>query len=390
MPTQKRILEIDGLRGIAVIAVLLWHFTGSMVNNDGSLLSKVIISATVFGRTGVDLFFVLSGFLIIGILIDNRSSTNLFRVFYLRRFLRIWPPYAVLLVVYWLCYLWLGESDAFNTRYGFWVQFIAQITFTYNLLMAVADGALARGLSVVWSVSIEEWFYIVFPIMIVKIHRRHLVKFLICVGLLSASCRMGIHLLYPKLWQAPYVLMPLRLDGLCAGGLVAVAVRSDKAMKLISENRARLLRLSVLAVAAGAASVISVRGHLDSNMYIWGHLCLALAYGALVLAVVTSVGDDAVAVLRSRFLREAGRYSYTLYLIHPLFISLFFQVAGRREVVMAWQDFWLCAGALGSAIAFSVASYWLMERRLVKFGHQFEYLPAGATIGVTENRVRAI
>lgn len=385
--TDKRILEIDGLRGIAVIAVLLWHFTGSMVNNDGSSMSKIVISATVFGRTGVDLFFVLSGFLIIGILIDNRTSTNLFRVFYLRRFFRIWPSYLMLLAVYWLCYLWLGESEAFNTRYGIWAQLLVQITFTYNLLMAYADGAVARALSVIWSVNIEEWFYIIFPVMIVKVPRQHLVKFLVCVGLLSAACRMGLHLMHPQLWQAPYVLTPLRLDGLCVGGLVAIAVRSRRAMVFITDRH--VLRLSVSAVAVGAALVIAVRGNLDANMYIWGHLYLALAYGALVLAVVKCSGDNSVAILRSQFLREAGRYSYTLYLIHPLFISLNFQLAGRREVVLSWEDVWLCAGALGSAIAFSVGSFWLVERKLVEFGHKFKYRSTNLPRGVVEDRVPA-
>lgn len=368
-----RIWELDGLRGVAVLGVLLWHFVGSMAPPGDSIASEILRSATVFGRTGVDLFFVLSGFLIIGILIDFREAPNLFRVFYVRRFLRIFPPYLILLAMYWIIYLALGESAAFNTRYGFWVQFLAQITFTFNLLMAWADGAVARGLSVVWSVSIEEWFYLIVPLFIVRARGSWLFKLIMIIGLSSALARAAFHLAYPSLWQAPYVLPPFRLDGLCFGGLVAIMVRDNSTMNFLVKHQQSIGRFAIFNLGLAVLLIIAVRKNLDSNMYIWGHLYLSFTYALAITAVVLFRGSKEARFLNQPALLEAGRYSYSLYLFHPLFISLYFQLAGRPESVSSIFDVAICVVSLFSAVALSVFSYWWMERKLIQLGHSYQY-----------------
>jgi peptidoglycan/LPS O-acetylase OafA/YrhL len=374
---DNRIGEIDGLRGLAVTFVLIWHFTGSMAAGSGPVQSAVRMM-TVFGRTGVDLFFVLSGFLIIGILMDRRGADNLFPVFYLRRFMRIWPPYLCLMAVYWLCYAVLGESEAFNARHGFLVQFIAQITFNYNTLMALADGGISRGFSVVWSVNIEEWFYIVFPILLVSVPERHLPRVLVGIGLASALARAGVHVIRPDLWQAPYVLMPLRLDGLCAGGLVAAAVRNDQAIAWVRSNCSYCAKLVLALLAMSIVGVILSfqQGKLDGQMYLWGHLLLAVTYAAILAFIL--IAKPRLEFLKSRVLGLFGRYSYTMYLIHPLFISLFFVIGGRREVISDWVSFGLAASAFVCSAVYSIASYHLMEGWLVGLGHQYKYRSAKA------------
>src|SRR5215831_9167674 len=99
--SERRISELDGLRGVAVAMVLLWHFVGTTISPDLGALSRIVSNVFLFGRTGVDLFFVLSGFLIIGILADRRESDAFFAPFYLRRAARILPPYFLLLAVFW-------------------------------------------------------------------------------------------------------------------------------------------------------------------------------------------------------------------------------------------------------------------------------------------------
>ena len=256
-PLSGRIPELDGLRAFAVLGVLVWHFTGSMMPRDGSWLSSVLMSATVFGRTGVDLFFILSGYLIIGILIDQKDSPNVFRVFYIRRFFRIWPPYLVLVGLYWLVYVMVGESEGFNTRYGLLTQLAAQVTFTWNILMAITDSGISRGFSVVWSVCIEEWFYIVIPALIVALPRQRLLPALIAIAAASAFTRALFSLAFPDVWLAPYVLLPFRMDGLCIGGVVAVLHRSDAFTMWMVARRgsflkaaAGLLLVSIVAVYA--------------------------------------------------------------------------------------------------------------------------------------------
>ena len=91
----ERVKELDGLRALAILLVVAWHYIG-IVGGAESTLWRIF----VFGRSGVDLFFVLSGFLIGGILIDAKESRNFFRTFYIRRAFRILPVYLLLVVVY--------------------------------------------------------------------------------------------------------------------------------------------------------------------------------------------------------------------------------------------------------------------------------------------------
>jgi peptidoglycan/LPS O-acetylase OafA/YrhL len=377
---SERIRELDGLRGVAVLGVLVWHFIGGMVDRDAGILQEMLHAATIFGRTGVDLFFVLSGFLIIGILIDQRSSGNLFKVFYIRRTARIWPPYLILIVMYWLCYWLVGESDGFNSSGGILVQLIAQLTFTWNWLMAITDSGVADGFSVTWSVAIEEWFYLVFPFLIWLTPTRQLPRLLAAVAIASIAMRAGLHLARPQLWLAPYVLTPLRMDGLCAGGLLAWMLRDEVGRAWLVRHSTAITRFAVgFGLSLPLIVGLLIRPSLDTHMYLWGHAYMSAGFVAIIAAVMLRVqADRPVGFLRSRLLGEAGRYSYSLYLFHPLFISLFFTLAGRADTVTDWTTFGLAASALIVSVAFCVALYWTVERKAMGWARGFAYGPPGA------------
>jgi peptidoglycan/LPS O-acetylase OafA/YrhL len=117
-----------------------------------------------------------------------------------------------------------------------------------------------------------------------------------------------------------------------------------------------------------------LRGDLDFHMNLWGHTYLAVGYTLVLMAALQNIDAPRTTLLRSRVLREAGRYSYTLYLFHPLFISLTFTVAGRgREIVNDWLSFTLAIFAFFASVTFSVAFYWIVERRLIKRGRRLHY-----------------
>lgn len=368
LPSETRIDALDGLRGIAAIMVIAWHLTGSMMSREG--WTEAVYAATIFGRTGVDLFFVLSGFLIIGILVDRRDSPNLFRVFYLRRACRIVPPYATLIVLFWLCYLLLGESAAFNA-YGFPGTLVAQLAFAWNLWMSWLDEPIARGFSITWSVDIEEHFYLVFPLLIWLCPRSRIAWLLSITGLLSWIGRAGFHLGFPDWINPPYMFSPFRLDGLCAGGLLALAYRSEAAMALLRRFRTELYAASILGLATVPFVIASIRNELFFHMYLWGHAYLNVVYVLLLASIIVNSGR--MNLLRSSFLRKAGRYSYSLYLFHPLFLSLFFVVAGRREAILAPVDLALTAGSLLVTIVFCVILYERVERRFQARGQSSAY-----------------
>ena len=372
MERTRRISELDGLRGAAVIMVLAWHFIGSMVDRSAGQLEDFLHAATIFGRTGVDLFFVLSGFLIIGIIVDNRRAPNFFRVFYTRRAWRIYPPYAALIVAYWACYGLAGESPGFNTDYGAGLQLFAQVTFLWNWLMAFTNGPVARAFSVTWSVAIEEWFYLTFPLMLWVLPKRWIVPALIAVGAGSALLRAGAAVMFPP-GLAPYVLPMFRLDGLCIGGLLAMAYRAPTVWEALRLRR-RAIGTSGALFAASLPLIIALsRDDILRQMYLWGHAYLSLGYAVVLAAVLLNLGSVWLSPLRWRPAIWAGTISYTLYLFHPLFISLYFELAGRPELVTSLNDAFIAGMALLTAAAFSVCFYWLVERPALGRGAQARY-----------------
>lgn len=381
--SRTHITELDGLRGLAVVMVLGWHFLGAMMDRTGAF-SEFIYAATIFGRTGVDLFFVLSGFLIIGILADEKDNPGLFRTFYARRLLRIHPPYVMLIIMYWVCYAATGPNDAFNTSPSLAAQIIAQLTFTWNWLMAFYGSGIASGFSVTWSVAIEEWFYLIIPAVIAMTPRARLPALLVCIGLGSAAGRGVFYLALPDFYMAPYVLPPFRLDGLAAGGLLALMYRHESIWDRLKSRRATIWKTTVLLALSVPFLIGLLRNDLAINMYTWGHLYLSVTGCFIIATVLLFPGDNRLALLRTAVLRGAGKISYTLYLIHPLFLSLVFVIAERRELVTSFGDAILAASALAAAIAASVISFKVLEEPLQAAGRRkFRYNAATMSVGTS-------
>src|SRR5260370_19570686 len=167
-----RIPELDGIRGIAIGMVLIAHCF-AIVSRPGSALAYALVPLRL-DWTGVDLFFVLSGFLIGGILLDARESSNYFRVFYTRRFFRIVPIYAVLLVCAGFT-IYLSDARIFRRyeemltgRLPWWYF----LTFAQNIGMSIHKVWGTFPLGVTWSLAVEEQFYLTLPLLIRFLDRR--------------------------------------------------------------------------------------------------------------------------------------------------------------------------------------------------------------------------
>ncbi|SEO33330.1 Peptidoglycan/LPS O-acetylase OafA/YrhL, contains acyltransferase and SGNH-hydrolase domains [Rhodopseudomonas pseudopalustris] len=354
--------------------VLVWHFTGSLLDPALGWIASTTYAATIFGRTGVDLFFVLSGFLIVGILIDNRQSPSYFKTFYIRRAARIFPPYFALMAIYWLCFHLTGPNAAFNANPNFPVQFAAQSLFSYNILMAAADSYVSRGFSVTWSVAIEEQFYLVAPLVLWLTPVKHLRKLIIIVGLTSALLRAATYLAFPKYGLPIYVFTPFRLDCLCAGAFVATIWRDPQIMKAIRERAAQVSAAVVGLACIAPIMVYAILQDIWWHMHVWGHFYLAVLYGVLLMWILLRI-DTGVRLLRIRPLQEAGRISYALYLFHSLFLSLAFILAARPERVTNWPDAAIALGALVASVLASYLSYHLLEKPIRAIGHRWRYEP---------------
>jgi peptidoglycan/LPS O-acetylase OafA/YrhL len=374
-----RLPALDGLRGVAILMVLLFHTT---FVRSGSVAEAVLHGLfRNFGWCGVDLFFVLSGFLITGILWEAKGGSHYFRNFYARRVLRILPVYYgyVLLLFLIAPRVSARALDVGDDAVFYWI-------YLQNFATAAAgDWVHSRFLNLFWSLAVEEHFYLVWPWVVLALRRRRLMA--LCGALALGS--LGLRVALSAAGVAPvaiYVLTPTRLDGLAVGALLALAARGEGGV-------ARLVRPARAAAAAsGAGLLVLVAWQRGFSFLLPGTLTLglgllALFFGAiLVLALGASAEGRVSRALSSRALRAFGRYSYALYVIHQavfvvsawVLANYVFEPLFPAASLLALQ-LAVYALALGLAFLLAAASWRFYEEPLLRLKRFFPTRPlAGA------------
>jgi len=365
---------LDGIRGLAILLVMAHHF--SIVRStepfDAGLLALLHT-----GWVGVDLFFVLSGFLITGILIDARDSERYFVSFYARRTLRIIPLYYLMVFLSYHVLprfpVWeqrlVGQGDIPHEQY-FWL-------FLANFVFAEQDQLQHGILTVAWSLSIEEQFYLLWAVAVWLCPPRWLGR--VC---LVVVC--GVPLLrawaasHDASWVEIYVHTPYRADILAAGAWLAWRVRQGRI-----DHLARVAPWAVLIGVGGVAALTWWDGHPVWDT--WGKQ--SLGYSFLVLAasgVLVSASARApeswwVRAFSASWLRRVGRYSYCLYLIHlPVMWTMkelvFDPTRAPRlagSAMPAQVFFWFVA--LAPALALASASWRWFEAPILRLKRFFPY-----------------
>lgn len=281
--------ELQGLRGIAVLAVVLYH-------SHLRLVRTPLYGPSLWGWTGVNLFFVLSGFLITSILVESRDKPHYFRNFYARRALRIWPVYVLTLVVTYAKADWfVGEPAGVAIRTAPWW---AYIFFLQNLLHL----NLPPGIEPTWSLAIEEQYYFLWA-PLVRFLRK---PWLMAAGLGAALIACPLFRMSHFAWITPTDTVT-HLDGIAMGSLIALGLHT------LPFARRTWLMLGACGMAVGfslAATVVGGTAFLDS--------ALSCAFGGTVLAAIASTGarNPLNALLRRGPLAYYGKISYGLYMIH--------------------------------------------------------------------------
>jgi peptidoglycan/LPS O-acetylase OafA/YrhL len=386
--SRTHIVALDGLRAIAVIPVIFAHanliFDGPFPSDGISSLFAAIFGS---GWIGVDLFFVLSGFLITGILLDSRDSQNRLRNFYARRFLRILPVYYLYLLILgffvWFLPGFLADIPRF---YHFGLSSV--VFYFYNFRVAFVTQKPLHGLHHFWSLCIEEHFYLIWPFLVFRLSHKTLLR-LCLIGMLC-SFALRIAVIASGAWvQVAYLITPCRLDGLLAGAFIALAIRDEQLW-------ARVRQWAPTAMLASGVTVLGIfiaAGHftdfvdfrkiqgprMDSSLILTlGIAALAVFFGGLLTLVLSlAPGNRFRRFLESRALVEIGKISYGIYVFHILVQSVIHRTIDRyAPQVNDWPS-WLSKSLLVLSVSigsFVVAfiSYNLIEKRFLKMKKRFE------------------
>ena len=171
---MKRLVAIDGIRGIAILMVVSFHYLNVQLVNSTSTIGKIFSKATYFGWVGVDLFFVLSGFLIGTILLKNKTSKNYFSTFYIRRIVRIIPNYYLLLIIYIVINFFEVFKNDYNLTGNNVIPIWSYFLMVHNFFMAHINNLGNESIVITWSIGIEEQFYLLIPFVLYKMNSRFL------------------------------------------------------------------------------------------------------------------------------------------------------------------------------------------------------------------------
>ena len=332
-----------------------------------------------WGWTGVDLFFVLSGFLITGLLLDAKGSTNYFRVFYARRALRILPLYYLAVIL--LVTLPILLKDYGGAR--FILPFRHQLYFWFYLqnfhpLPHLFDGLVNH----LWSLAIEEQFYLVWPLVIYTLSRENALKACVACLIISLTWRIAI---YTGHIHSNVAATPARLDGLAVGSAIALILRGPDGIVKIRKFLAPAVIGATLVIAFRYVLPDGYSGHavFPANYltvtaaWMLGPLfytAIAFVYGGLLIHALRAHKS----FLESRFLRVIGRYSYGLYVIHVPMIPVLYLLGLTPATVGAHIGTFaglVAYSVIATSASFALAwlSWHIYEKRFLYFKRYFVY-----------------
>lgn len=371
-----RIPQLDGIRGLAILLILLWHCLAGYLDLSREW-SLWVLRVLNLAWTGVDLFFVLSGFLIGGIMLDYGRASNFLPVFYLRRALRIVPIYYVVLLSFVLA-RWAGLPERHPELSKFFAAgppLAAYFAFVQNFFFAAIGHGGPEWLSVTWSLAVEEQFYLCLPFVMFLVPRRRLGAVLVGLVLATPLLRIMLFDVPPRPGYADYLLMPARADALLLGVLGAWLVRQPHYRRWLEQHRpAVYLALGLLAAGVLALHQAYI-SYIDFAMMAGGYTWIALFYFGLILAAVTEQRGPVAWFTRWAALRYLGRISYCVYLIHLVVPALAHALLLRQAPVLrTWTDAAVTAGAVAVTLGLAALSWHFFESRLVAWGHSFQYL----------------
>ena len=318
---RKHLPALDGLRGLAVL-IVVWHnvsLTGPGFGDGAD--AKVLGLISNLGWMGVELFFVLSGFLITGILVDASNEPRPLRNFYMRRMLRIFPLYYAVLIVAFIILPALDARPAWSvakdgSEIWYW-------TYLVNWAIPIEGGG--GGLSHFWSLAVEEQFYLLWPLVVVAVSRPALVVACLILIVSSPLARAWmIHHDFELAQRTAYEFTFARWDALGMGALLAVLVRHRPWLERVIASAPLVLNGALLYMVV----YIGVNHNfapVEQGIAALNQTIASLLFAGILFSGIFPVGAKSSRwqyVLRWSALRNVGKYSYGIYVFHfPIMIS---------------------------------------------------------------------
>ena len=348
----ERIPELDGLRGLAVLMVMAYHsFAYEMVREQWGGFTRILVWVTNLGWLGVDLFFVLSGFLITGVLLRTRQHARYLSNFYWRRALRILPLYFLVLLVIGLCYANAG-------------RFVLLSAFFLANLVSLFGVPLVYG--PLWSLAVEEHFYLFWPWVVRALTPWRLTWLAAGIALTQPVVR-GLGFITKT---DIYYFTWFRLDGLAWGAWLACLFFLSEKPKQVGRKVARW--------AWGVAALLSfsvIPFGLLSRQRLMGAMLLfsvaQLVFLGLLGAALAGQGATVTGILRVAWLRQCGVWSYCLYLIHLMLLQAFDWVSLQNGWGARSVSYYFLRASIALPVAFFTArfSFQYFESPILQWSH---------------------
>ena len=361
---NERLPGLDGIRAVAISMVIFFHyFTGPIYATPGGFIEPGSVWAYLerFSElfwSGVDLFFVLSGFLITRNLLNNIEATNLFKTFYIRRSLRIFPAYFLFIGAYWL-FVYYGCSGECDLE--FLPPLWPYVLYVQNFYHWISGIAPPTSLGALWSLAVEEQFYIFLPFLLLIVQRKYSQYLFVVALCLSLSLRFLVTDYNPSVTF-------FRLDGLAFGGLLACYSTRFGFPKIA--NTTLLVVLTVFLI--GFFYITWKDPTLEETSYAY---CLFGAIGVvLILVAVTHKDRFFGRILDCAPMAWVGKRSYFIYLWHMFVVSFLHRIIDGPSIsLVSIKDVYITAMALAITLLLAELSWKFVEHPLIQFGHHFTY-----------------
>ncbi len=366
---RTRFPALDGLRALAIVGVFAEHYGGG---SHGGLVLNLLNTVRTRGWLGVDLFFVLSGFLITGILHDTLGDSEYFLRFFARRSLRIFPIYylvfaVLLLLTPFFHYIWRPGHMLFLVYLG---NFLGNYDFSYYAIDSARSHWLIANIGHFWSLCVEEQFYMLWPVAVFFLRkRRNILIAGVTFSALAIALRAVLYAMQgPESERWIVRTLPFRMDALLIGGMLAMLLRGQDADRI--QRSCKWLFL-----VCGTISAIILSRASFAWLLIPGYTIIALAFAGLIGSTLRT-GGPAYRLFYFKPLRILGKYSYGFYIYHVLFryvwLKFLIVVAGRvHSLALAG----IIALGTNFVVTFLVSkiSYDFYESKFLRYKKHFEY-----------------